>query len=113
MIPAPFFSAEQQPLSVTATSANVTFSSKNASQWPHVRIVNYGSEGCQVNIGGATAVATGSAAGTAGTYYVGAGEDVIFTRQAAESSVPVSNVMSAICDGSNSTTIVIQIGIGS
>lgn len=112
MIPAPFFSAEQQPLSVSGTSGSVTFTSKNAAMWPHVRVVNYGSEGCQVNLGGGTAVATASAGGTAGTYYVGAGEDVIFTRAAAGSDVKVSNVMSAITDTST-TTITFQIGIGS
>lgn len=111
MIPAPFFCAEQQPLSVTATSASVTFTSKDQGQWPHVRVVNYGSEGCQVNLNGATAVDTAAAGGT-NQYYVGAGEDVIFTRSACGKGNQ-SAVMSAICDSSNSTTISFHIGIGS
>lgn len=111
MIPAPFYCAEQQPLSVTATSASVTFGSAQQGQWPHVRIVNYGSFGCQVNIEGATAVNTTAAAGT-NQHYVGAGEDVIFSRVAGNVGIS-SNKMSAICDSTNTTTIVIEIGLGS
>lgn len=105
MIPAPFLCAEQQPLSVTSTSGNVTFSSIDQGKWPHVRVVNYGSKGIQFNPAGSTAVATSSAAG-AQQVYIGAGEDVIFTRPTQGA------VMSAICDGSDSTLIAIHIGQG-
>ena len=110
MIPAPFYCAEQQPLSASGTTGSVTFTSTDQAKWPHVRIVNYGSAGVQVNIQGATAVATASAAGTK-QYYVGAGEDVIFTRTAAGDG-NISASMSAITD-SSTTTLAFHIGIGS
>lgn len=110
MIPRPFICAEQQPLAVSGTSASATFSSADQAKWPHVRIVNYGSNGCQVNLNGGTAVVTASAGGT-NQVYVGAGEDVVFTR----SECGIGNqsaVMSAITD-SSTTSLAIHIGIGS
>ena len=109
MIPQPFLCTEQQPLSVSNSggsgSQSVTFTSKSQQAQPHMRVANYGAKGCQIAFS-ATAVATSSAGGTT-QVYVGAGEDVIFTR-------PNQNaVISAICDGTDTTTISIHIGLGS
>lgn len=98
---------EQQPQAVTSTaSAALQFTTVGGKSAKMALIVNYGAKGCQVAFGGSgvVAVATASAAGTT-QYYIPANTVVMVEKAEAQ-------YFSAICDGSDSTSIIVHAGEG-
>lgn len=103
-IPQNFQTVEQRILSVTSTSANVSFTSTAAKSAKDLLITNGGAKACQVNIGGATAVADASAGGTTQIKIL-SGEIRAFPKQN-------SIIVSAICESTDTTTLYLEAGQG-
>lgn len=91
-------------LSVTASSTRVVINLNGANQ---VELYNSGSFDCFVSFGDVTVVAV-VPSGSTGNYPVGAGQCKIITFS---NPTAITN-MSAICGGSNTTTLYASPGVG-
>lgn len=102
-----FTVVEQVNLSVTSTHAEAAFTSVEGIDALDIMVINKGSKGCQLKVGvaGVTAVASASADHTR-QYYITPSTGIVIGKGSGVSTI------SAITDGSDTTSLVLLAGRG-
>lgn len=101
-----FNCVEQMGQSVTSTAGRVTFTSDEGIQALDLMVINLGTKGCQIRVGDSTVTAVNTASADHTRQYYIPPSTVIIVGKASSSSV------SAICDGSDTTTLALHAGRG-